>query len=173
MINCFSRERFLLSRNGARRGFAFTIVSQDPAGSVSGKGRRSEGGATCSTCPRQVRIKRRSRNSLKFSWTDTVGHACALCGRLVNYIELERWCQNSAVYRSWDLRWVDGKNRRIPRRLLHVKLAVFTKDSRNGETYTLWRSGGTERKRCRSDAGKIPHIILAFCANTCSARIFF
>lgn len=125
MINCFSRERFLLSRNGARRGFAFTIVSQDPAGSVSGRGRRSEGGATCSTCPRQVRIKRRSRNSLKFSWTDTVGHACALCGRLVNYIELERWCQNSAVCRSWDLRWVDGKKSAYPKETASRQVCRF------------------------------------------------
>lgn len=23
------------------------------------------------------------------SWTDTVGHACALCGCLVNYVEVE------------------------------------------------------------------------------------
>ncbi|KAM0736767.1 hypothetical protein ACS0PU_006416 [Formica fusca] len=129
---------------------------------ISGRGRRSEGGATCSTCPRQVRIKRRIGNSLKFSWTDTVGHACALCGCLVNYVELERpGCGVKTLReRERDTPMIEGSTENLRRKngvsqgdcFVTSLPFYFTKDSTNGETCTPWRCGGTGRERCRSDA---------------------
>jgi len=120
---------------------------------VIGRGHRSDGGATYSTCQCQVRIKRRNRNSLKFSWTDTVGHACVLCGCLVNYVEVERLVSK---FLPVDLRKIGREKTLVI--LFHERL-----DKRRDvvERRRGRGSGGTGRKRCRSDASKIPRIALA------------
>lgn len=136
---------------------------------ISGRGRRSEGGATCSTCPRQVRIKRRIGNSLKFSWADTVGHACALCGCLVNYVELERpGCgvktlrEREREMRRWsrDLRRIYGEKTAYPKETASLQVCRFISRKTRQTERRARRGGAAERDANDAEAMQVKFLML-------------